>query len=148
MVVAVTTTIQSEKADNTTANGTTVEIPVNMEAPLRAIGEVCNTMFGISVEAVGKPKRFSADGMGYGVGLSLLRLNGSWELGLFGSRDSSHNLARALLGFNEDEDPQSEEVVDLLSEIVNMVSGIVKRTTPRRRRNKLWCASSSNRRGL
>ncbi len=68
--------------------------------------------------------------MEYGVGLSLLHDGGSWELGLFGSKESSDNLARAFLGFGAEEEPPSSEVVDLLGEIVNMVSGIVKRSIP------------------
>ncbi|ODS34608.1 MAG: chemotaxis histidine kinase [Candidatus Scalindua rubra] len=128
--MATVTTKQSEKTGNVHTNDITVEIPANMETSLLSIREVCKTMFGILLEATGKPKLFSADGMEYGVGLSLLRAGGSWELGLFGSRDSCHNLARAFLDLNVDEEPQSSEVVDLLGEIVNMVSGVVKRSIP------------------
>jgi len=97
---------------------------------LRAISEVCETMFGVQLETTGKPRLFSANNMEFGVGLSLLRTDGSWELGLFGSRESSHNLARVFLGFSEEEEPDSSEVLDLLGEIVNMVSGVVKRSVP------------------
>lgn len=123
-----TTTKNQNKPDNT--NDIAIEVPPNMEASIQAIKEVCETMFGISLEVTGKPKLFSTDGMGYGVGLSLLHDGGSWELGLFGSKESSDNLARAFLGFGSEEEPPSGEVVDLLGEIVNMVSGIVKRSIP------------------
>ncbi len=122
-----TTTI-NQQPDNT--NDIAIEVPPNMEASIQAIKEVCETMFGISLEVTGKPKHFSTDGMEYGVGLSLLHDGGSWELGLFGTKESSDNLARAFLGFGADEEPPSDEVVDLLGEIVNMVSGIVKRSIP------------------
>ena len=104
------------------------EIPPNMEASLRAIKEVCNTMFGIQLETIGNPELFSAENMEYGVALSLLHDSGSCELGLFGCKASCDNLARAFLGFGADEKPPSSEVLDLLGEIVNMVSGIVKRS--------------------
>ncbi len=123
-----TTTKQQDKPDN--ANDIAFEVPPNMETSIRAIKEVCETMFGIQLEITGKPGLFSAEGMEYGVGLSLLHDGGSWELGLFGSKESSNNLARAFLGFGADEEPPSSEVVDLLGEIVNMVSGIVKRSIP------------------
>jgi hypothetical protein len=123
-----TTAINQDKPDNT--NDIAIEIPPNMEASIRAIKEVCETMFGISLEDKGQPKIFTADGMEYGVGISLLHEGGSWELGLFGSKESSHNLVRAFLGMNPDDAPPSDEVVDLLGEIVNMVSGIVKRSIP------------------
>ncbi len=121
-----TTTKNQEQPDNT--NDIAFEVPPNMEASIRAIKEVCETMFGIQLEITGKPGLFSAEGMEYGVGLSLLHDGGSWELGLFGSKESSNNLARAFLGFGADEEPPSSEVVDLLGEIVNMISGIVKRS--------------------
>ena len=123
-------TTQSDKNRNVPANDIAVEVPPNMEASIRAIKEVCETMFGILLEATGRPNIFSADGMEYGVGISLLHEGGSWELGLFGSKESSHNLVRAFLGMNSDEKPPSNEVVDLLGEIVNMVSGVVKRSIP------------------
>ncbi len=125
-----TTTKQQDKPDNAHANDIAFEVPPNMEASIRAIKEVCETMFGIQLEITGKPGLFSAEGMEYGVGISLLYEGGSWELGLFGSKESSHNLVRAFLGMNSDVEPPSNEVVDLLGEIVNMVSGIVKRSIP------------------
>lgn len=125
-----TTAKQQNKPDNSQANDIAFEVPPNMEVSIRAIKEVCETMFGISLEVTGKPEIFSTEGMEYGVGISLLRDGGSWELGLFGCKESSDNLARAFLGFGPDEVPPSSEVVDLLGEIVNMVSGIVKRSFP------------------
>ncbi len=123
-----TTTKNQDKPGKT--NNVVIEVPPNMEVSIRAIKEVCETMFGISLEATGKPETFSTNGMEYGVGISLLHEGGSYELGLFGSKESSHNLVRAFLGMNPDEEPPSDEVVDLLGEIVNMVSGIVKRSIP------------------
>lgn len=123
-------TTQSDKNRDVPANGITVEVPPNMEVAIRAIKEVCETMFGISLEVTGKPKVFSTEGMEYGVGISLLHEGGSWELGLFGSKENSHNFVRAFLGMNSEDEPPSNEVVDLLGEIVNMVSGIVKRSIP------------------
>ncbi len=125
-----TITAKPQGTDSLHSKGIEFEVPPNMETSLRAIKEVCDTMFGIQLETIGKPKLFSAEGMEYGVGLSLLHDGGSWELGLFGSKESSDNLARAFLGFGADEKPPSSEVLDLLGEIVNMVSGIVKRSIP------------------
>ncbi len=125
-----TKTHQQDKQHNTSANDIAIEVPPNMEASIQAIKEVCETMFGISLEVSGKPNIFSTDAIEYGVGISLLHEGGSWELGLFGSKKSSHNLVRAFLGMDSDEEPPSDEVVDLLGEIVNMVSGIVKRSIP------------------
>ena len=125
-----TITKQQDRPDNAHVNDIAFEVPPNMEASISAIKEVCETMFGIQLETTGKPGLFSADGMEYGVGISLLHEGGSWELGLFGSKESSHNLVRAFLGMNSEEEPTSNEVVDLLGEIVNMVTGIVKRSIP------------------
>ncbi|MGR3302575.1 MAG: ATP-binding protein [Candidatus Scalindua sp.] len=125
-----TITIHQYEPDNAHANNIAFEVPPNMEASIRAIKEVCETMFGVQLETTGKPRLFSADGMEYGVGISLLHESGSWELGLFGSKESSHNLVRAFLGMNSEDEPPSNEVVDLLGEIVNMVSGIFKRSIP------------------
>ncbi len=129
----ITTITKKQHIDNKNSefvHDSQIDVPANMEASLQAIKEVCETMFGIRLETAGQPRLFSSDGMEYGVGINLLYDEGSWELGLFGNKESSHSLVKAFLGLTEDCDPQSTEVVDLLGEIVNMASGLVKRTIP------------------
>jgi hypothetical protein len=113
-------------SESSAANGRELIVPVAMSAALTGICEVFETMFGAHVTVHGKPRAFCADGLGYGLYLSLLRGHGSWELGLFGEKKTCENLATALLGLSPDEQPQTDDVVDLLGEVVNMVSGIVK----------------------
>ena len=52
------------------------------------------------------------------------------NLGFLVVKKVVYNLVRAFLGMSSDEEPPSNEVVDLLGEIVNMVTGIVKRSVP------------------
>ena len=124
-----TTAKSQNNPDNT--NDIVIEVPPNMEASIQAIKEVCETMFGISLEVTGKPAiLFNRMAWSMALVSAFYMKVGSYELGLFGSKESSHNLVRAFLGMNPDEEPPSDEVVDLLGEIVNMVSGMVKRSIP------------------
>ena len=57
----------------------------------------------------------------------MIRADGVWDFALFGSRMSCENLVRVMNGLEDDEDCPDEEIVDLLGELVNMVSGSVKK---------------------
>ena len=98
--------------------------------PFKLLKKFVKLCLGFHLKSQENQKSFQQMAIEYGVGISLLHDGGSWELGLFGSKKSSHNLVRAFLGMDSDEEPPSDEVVDLLGEIVNMVSGIVKRSIP------------------
>ncbi len=110
------------------ADSTSPVCPTNMLVAIDAIQEVCGTMFGTTVEPRGAPEKFTAQSMGFGVCISLVRAAGSWELGIFGTKKDSLAMGRLLLGMEDEEEPATDEVVDLLGEIVNIVSGMVKRS--------------------
>jgi signal transduction histidine kinase len=104
--------------------------PPAMAAAVTGIGEVCRTMFGMDLVPRGPIRPFSSAGMARGLCLSLVRPDGSWELGLFASAESFSALGRVLLGLSDDEEPATDELLDLVGEITNMTSGMVKRNVP------------------
>ncbi len=109
-----------------TGDSKAVAIPLVMNLAISGISAVCQTMFGLKLDLAGKPEPISTDEMSYGLNISLVRPGGSWVLGIFGTESSCQNLARVLLGMGEDEEPSIGDMLDLLGEVTNMVSGTVK----------------------
>lgn len=105
-----------------------VGLPPGFHKAVRGLAEICTSMLGLEVEPDGSVERFAADGLTHGATISMLHAGGSYELGLFGDSDGAIGVARAMLAMDETETPSREEVVDALGEVVNMVSGIVKRS--------------------
>ena len=81
----------------------------------------------VNLEARGEVEEFNPEGMEFGGRISMIRADGVWDFALFGSRMSCENLVRVMNGLEDDEDCPDEEIVDLLGELVNMVSGSVKK---------------------
>lgn len=109
-----------------TGDSKTVAVPLAMNLAVSGVSAVCQTMFGLKLDLAGKPEPISTDEMSYGLNISLVRPSGSWVLGIFGTESSCQNLARVLLGLEETEEPSIGDMLDLLGEITNMVSGTVK----------------------
>ena len=98
-----------------------------MDVAVESLLTACETMFMVSLEARGEVEEFDPAGMEFGGRISMIRADGVWDFALFGSRMSCENLVRIMNGLEDDEDCPDEEIVDLLGELVNMVSGSVKK---------------------
>lgn len=53
------------------------------------------------------------------------------HLGVLGTPDACRALAKALLGMEEEEEPEHDDIPDAVGEIVNIIAGIVQRTVDR-----------------
>lgn len=64
----------------------------------------------------------------FGAGLNMSSQYGSWRLELLSSFDSRNQLARALLAMEpEEEDPNEEDAIGAVSEVLNIIAGGVKK---------------------
>ena len=104
-----------------------LQVPKAMDVAVDSLLTACETMFMVSLEARGEVEEFDPSGMEFGGRISMIRADGVWDFALFGSRMSCENLVRVMNGLEDDEDCPDEEIVDLLGELVNMVSGSVKK---------------------
>lgn len=98
-----------------------------MDVAVDSLLTACETMFMVSLETRGEVEDFDPAGMEFGGRISMIRADGVWDFALFGSRMSCENLVRVMNGLEDEEDCPDEEIVDLLGELVNMVSGSVKK---------------------
>ncbi|MCP4675542.1 MAG: hypothetical protein GY854_08555 [Deltaproteobacteria bacterium] len=98
-----------------------------MSVALKALCEVAETMFEVSIERTGPVFSFDPSVAAFGATVSLLRDESSWDMALFGTEEGCKNLTRAAYAMEPDEDPSDGDVVDALGELVNMVSGALKR---------------------
>ena len=98
-----------------------------MEMAFDGFATVCETMFMVSVERSGDVRKFDAAGMAYGGCISLMRDDGVWDMALFGGQDACLGLSRAIFAMEDDETPTPEEVTDALGELINMVSGSLRK---------------------
>ncbi len=98
-----------------------------MSVALKALCEVAETMFEVTIETKGPVFSFDPSVAGFGSTVSLLRDESSWDMALFGTEEGCRNLTRAAYAMEPDEDPSDEDVLDAIGELVNMVSGALKR---------------------
>ena len=96
-----------------------------LEAMVDAFEETATSMMGFETVIKGTfydsvPERWA------GSWLALVGTGDQAQIGIAGDRPTCDGLARALLGFEPDEDMSDDDLVDAMSEIVNVVAGGLK----------------------
>jgi CheY-specific phosphatase CheX len=96
-----------------------------LDAMIEAFEETATSMMGFEGATVDRvfdtvPDRWA------GSWLALVGSGDQAQVGIAGDREACDGMARALLGFEPDEEIADDDVVDAMSEIVNVVAGGLK----------------------
>lgn len=113
------------------------ELPPRAAFALEDMQRICAAMFELDISPSGHPTTFSPDNMDFGAYLSLIGESGSWEIALFGDDLGCSGLARVIYAMEGDQTPSPDEIVDAMGELVNMVSGAVKKRLDQQEHERL-----------
>lgn len=109
----------------------------SIEKAAEQLQDVLCAQFMLDAAPLGDVETFDAQHLAYGARLSLSYPGGSIEVGLYGTKDDCHELAKFVLGMDDDEIPTPEEVVDFFGEVINMLAGMLKREEHQSRKVEL-----------